>query len=171
METKKYFFHPGKASVKQGYLMQDENQELVYESNVIKQPLLGAADVEFINHITGKSVVHKVGHTLTSETSGLFGGLSFTKSHFKFDGVKIWDYLHEQGVRLDSGISGSRIGMVYDVSLKGQKIATIATAAANGSKFILTSRFTLDVTTTEEYIDLAFLVAYSIARTDQTFYS
>ena len=112
METKTYYFHPGKASVKQGYLMENDNQEVVYEANVLKQPLFGAADVEFVNHITGKSEIHKVGHTVTSETS-----------------------------------------------------------AGKGSGFVLTSRFALEVTTSEEFIDWAFLVAYSIAKTEQTFYS
>ena len=172
METKKYFFHPGKSSVKQGYLMEDENQETVYEANVLKQPILGAADVEFINHITGKSEIHKVGHTVTTETSGFFSlGAFSTKSHFKYDNEKIWDYLHERGVRLETGIQTGRLGMVYDVTLRGEKVAEIATAAANGSKFILTSRFTLDVITSEEHIDLAFLVAYAIAKTEQTFIS
>lgn len=171
METKTYFFHPGKASVKQSYLMEDENQEVVYEANVLKMPLLGAADVEFINHITGKSEIHKVGHTLTSETSGLLGGLTFTKSHFKYDNEKIWDYLHENGIRIESGIQTGRLGMAYDVTLKGDKIAAIETSAGNGSKFVLTTRYALEVTTTEEFIDWAFLVAYSIAKTEQTFYS
>ena len=171
METKAYFFHPGKASIKQGYLMEDDNQEVVYEANVLKQPLFGAADVEFVNHITGKSEIHKVGHTVTSETSGILGGFTFTKSHFKFDNEKIWDYLHERGIRIESGIQRGRLGMAYDVTLKGDKIAEIVTSSGKGSSFVLTSRFALEVTTSEEFIDWAFLVAYSIAKTEQTFYS
>ena len=169
METKKYFFRPGKASVKQSYYLQDENEETVYEANILKMPVFGAADVEFINHITGQTTMHKVGHTVTTETSGLLGALTFTKSYFKFDDVKIWDYLHEQGIRIDSGLQGGRLGMSYDVTLKGEPIANIETSSARGS--VLTSRFTLDVTTSEKYIDWAFLVAWSIARTDKAFYS
>ena len=171
METKKYFFRPGKASVKQGFFMQDENEEVVYEANVLKMPVLSAADVEFVNKINGRSEIHKVGHTMTTETSGLLGPFRFMKSYFKYDGEKIWDYLHDQGIRIESGIQSERLGMSYDVTLKGNKIANISTAAADGSKFILTTRFTLDVTTTEEFIDWAFLVAYSIAKTEQTFYN
>ena len=171
MEIKNYYFHPGKASIKQGYLMEDENQEVVYEANVLKQPLLGAADVEFVNHISGKSETHKVGHTVTTETSGLFSlGAFSTKSHFKYDGEKIWDYLHARGVRLESGLASGRLGMVYDVTLKGEKVATVATSSRSGNSFI-TNRFTLDVATAPENIDLAFLVAYSIAKTEQTIYS
>ena len=97
--------------------------------------------------------------------------LQWRKNIIKFDNEKIWDYLHEHGIRIESGIQRGRLGMAYDVTLKGEKIAEIETSAGKGSGFVLTSRFALEVTTSEEFIDWAFLVAYSIAKTEQTFYS
>lgn len=166
METRKYQLRPGKPAVKQSYYLFDENEETVYEANILKMPVFGAADVEFINHVTGRSSMHKVGHTVTTETSGLFGGPLFAKSHFKFDDVKIWDYLHEQGIRIDTGLQGGKLGASYSVTLEGNPIATIDTASIGGS--FITTKYALDVTTTEEYLDWAFLVAWSIARTEQT---
>ena len=170
MENRTYFFHPEKKVVKQGFLMEDQNGAVVYEAKMLKQTLLGPMIFEFVNHLSGKTGQHKVGHTVTTETSGMMEFFS-VKSHFKFDGKKIWDYLHEMGVRIDSGFSGDKVGMTYRVSLKGEEVAVIASAAANGSNFFVTSSFAYNVTAAEKDLDLAFLCAFAFARTDQTFYS
>ena len=164
-----YFFQPEKKILKQGFFMTDEDKNIVYEAKMLKQPILGAMEFEFINHITGQSGVHKVGHTVTTETSGLFEFFSI-KSSFKYDGENIWDYLHGQGIRIDSSIAGERIGMSYRISLKGKDMAEIATASPDGGNGLITGASWLKVTAAEEDIDLAFLTAFSIARTDQSFY-
>ncbi len=164
-----YFFQPEKKILKQGFFMTDEDKNVVYEAKMLKQPILGAMEFEFINHITGQSGVHKVGHTVTTETSGLFEFFSI-KSSFKYDGENIWDYLHGQGIRIDSSIAGERIGMSYRISLKGKDMAEIATASPDGGNGLITGASWLKVTAAEEDIDLAFLTAFSIARTDQSFY-
>ncbi len=164
-----YFFQPEKKILKQGFFMTDEDKNVVYEAKMLKQPILGAMEFEFINHITGQSGVHKVGHTVTTETSGLFEFFSI-KSSFKYDGENIWDYLHGQGIRIDSSIAGDRIGMSYRISLKGKDMAEIATASPDGGNGLITGASWLKVTAAEEDIDLAFLTAFSIARTDQSFY-
>lgn len=170
METKKYFFQPEKKVVKQGFFLEDESGSVVYEAKVLKQPLFGAAEVDFVNHVRGTTETHRVGKTVTTETSGMLP-IYTRKSRFKFDGTNIWDYLHDAGVRIDSHMAGDKIGMVYSVSLKGNEIATIASAAPAGGISVLTSRFNFDIMTSEENLDTAFLVAYSIAKTEQTFYS
>lgn len=169
MANHTYFFQPEKKILKQGFFMTDEDKNIVYEAKMIKQPILGAMEFEFVNHITGQSVVHKVGHTVTTETSGLFEFFS-VKSTFKYDGENIWDYLHGRGIRIDSSIAGDRIGMSYHISLKGKDMADIATASPDGGNGIITGASWLKVTAAEEDIDLAFLTAFSIARTDQSFY-
>ena len=170
MESKTYFFQPEKKALKQGFFLQDENEKTVYEAKMLKQPLFGPMVFDFINHISNRTTQHQVGKTVTSETSGALGFIS-TKSYFKYDGKKIWVYLHEQGVRMDSSLAANKLGMVYDVTLKGQPVARIASAAPKGGLKFVTTSFCYDVTTTEEYLDLAFLVAFAVARTDQTFYS
>ena len=99
MSTNSYFFHPNGGGIKQGFLMENEAGAPVYEAKVLKMPLFGAATVEFIDHTTGRSEEHKIGHTATieHENGGIFDAFS-TKSYYKYDGVKIWDYLHEKGV-------------------------------------------------------------------------
>lgn len=168
---KKYTFAPEKKAWKQGFFMKDENDNIVYEAKVLKQSILGSSTVEFVNHLTNKSEEHKIGAVITvqSENGGLLDVLS-ARSHFKFDGKKIWDYLHELGVRIDSGLSGGKLGMSYTITLRGQEIARIATSSPGG-KSIITGKFWYDVITSQENIDLAFLTTFAIAKTEQTFYN
>ena len=171
METKTYFFTIDKKWFKQGYVLSDSNKNLVYEAKMTKFTLFTPFVFQFVNHVTNSSVDHKVSHTITmEETTNGMTDLFSTKSSFKFDGKKIWDYLHEKGIRIDSKISNKKIGMTYTVFLKGNEIATLATAAPNG-KFILTNKFCYDITTTEENLDYAFLAAFAFARTEQVFYA
>ena len=167
METKTYLFKPDK-KLKQGFTMTDADGKVVYEANMTKFTLFLPFTFQFVNHITNTTTEHKVGHTVTLEQSGLVGMFS-TKSHFKFDGKKIWDYLHEQGIRIETNLSQGRIGMTYTVNLKGKEIAKMAMSNPTGKKIILVSDYCYDVETTEEYLDLAFLAAFTFARTDQVF--
>lgn len=171
MAVKTYLYQPEKKISKQGSVLTDENGNTVYEAKMLKNSLLGGMQFEFVNHLSGKTVQHKVGHTLTteSETNG-FTNILATKSRFKLDGKNVWDVLHEEGIRIDSKLSGGKIGMTYHVSLKGQPLATLETTTPGG-KSILTSAHCYNVTVDEEKLDLAFLVTFAIARTDQTFYS
>lgn len=169
--AKTYLFQPEKKVLKQGFFMTDKDGNTVYEAKMLKQPLFGAMDFDFVNHVTGKTVSHKVSKTVTTETetNGLTDFFS-TKSRFKLDGKNIWDCLHEEGIRINSTISGGKLGMTYTVTLKGQPLATIASSTPKG-KSLITSPYVYDVTAEEKDLDLAFLVTFSIARTDQTFYN
>ena len=167
----KYLLKPVLKTAKQAFYLADENGNTVYEGKMTKFSLLGASPFEFVNHVTGKMEEHKVGKTVTVEqgNGGLLSMLS-KRSYFKYDGQKIWDYLHDQGIRIDSGISGKKLGMSYDVTFKGAPLATIANSSPKG-KSIFTTDLYYDVTCEEADLDLVFLVAFSIAKTEQTIYS
>lgn len=167
----KYLLKPVLKKAKQAFYLEDENGNTVYEGKMTKFSLLGASPFEFVNHVTGKMEEHKVGKTVTVEqgNGGLLSMLS-KRSYFKYDGQKIWDYLHDQGIRIDSGISGKKLGMSYDVTFKGAPLATIANSSPKG-KSIFTTDLYYDVTCEEADLDLVFLVAFSIAKTEQTIYS
>ncbi len=158
-------------TVKQSFYMEDGNGSVVYEGNMTKFSLLFASPYEFVNHVTNKTTEHKVGKTVTAESGngGLISALS-KRSYFKIDGKNIWDYLHDLGIRIDSKISGSKIGMTYDVTFKGEPIATIATSTPKG-KSIVTTDLYYDVTCEEKDLDLVFLTGFAIAKTEQTFYN
>ena len=167
----KYLLKPVLKTAKQAFYLEDENGNTVYEGKMTKFSLLGASPFEFVNHVTDRTEEHKVGKTITVEqgNGGLISMLS-KRSYFKYDGQKIWDYLHDQGIRIESGISGKKLGMSYDVTFKGAPLCTIANSSPKG-KSIFTTDLYYDVTCEEADLDLVFLVAFSIAKTEQTIYS
>ncbi len=168
METNTYLFKPDKNFLKQGFLMKDDKENIIYEAKMTKFSLFGAFKFNFINHISNKEEEHKIGHTVTSSVSGLFEGLSINSS-FKYDNVNVWDYLHDLGVRISTDFQNKKLGMSYKISLKGKEIATVKTSSMNG-KSVITNKFCYDVTTSKEHLDLVFLVTFAFARTEQTFY-
>ena len=167
----KYLLKPVLKTAKQAFYLEDENGNTVYEGKMTKFSLLGPSPFEFVNHITNRTEEHAVGKTVTVEqgNGGLISMLS-KRSYFKYDGQKIWDYLHEQGIRIESGISGKKLGMSYEVTFKGAPLATIANSSPKG-KSIFTTDLYYDVICEEADLDLVFLVAFSIAKTDQTIYN
>ena len=166
----KYLLKPKTGTMKQAFFLEDENGNVIYEGKMTKFSLFGASPFEFINHVTNKSEEHKVGKTVTIEQGGndLISFMS-KRSYFKYDDKKIWDYLHDLGIRIDSKVSTSKIGMTYEVSFEGKPLATIASSSLKGKSIITTDMY-YDVTCEEKDLDLAFLVAFSIAKTEQTFY-
>ena len=60
--------------------------------------------------------------------------------------------------------------MTYSVTRKGQPLATLVSTTPGG-KSLITRAHCYNVTVEEENLDMAFLVTFAIARTDQTFYS
>ena len=184
MENRKYFVHPT-GKLNQDYQMEDANKNPVYEAKAVKKGILTAWQFEFTECGTGKTEMHKVGHTVTTEqhTGVGFGALGAlgnvasdaaawlsTRSWFKFDGKKIWDYLHEEGIRIDSKLAEGRLGMAYRVTLKGQDLATLTMAAPDGKKSFLTGKFWYEVEMKGDNLYLAFLTTFAIARTEQMFY-
>jgi len=162
--NKTYYFHPDKNVLKQGYVMEDGAGNVVYEAIVLKQPLFGAASVNFINHVSNQSEEHKVGHVATVEhiTNDIFFS---RKSWFKFDDVNIWKFLNEEGVTINSAMSGP-ISMSFEVFYESNHIASIAMSskASIGGLTLPSSSF--DIAVEDDNLDLAFLVAYSIAKTE-----
>ena len=167
----KYLLKPKTGTVKQAFFLENEDGNVVYEGKMTKFSLFGASPFEFINHITNKTDVHKVGKTVTIEqdNNDLISFMS-KRSYFKYDDKKIWDYLHDLGIRIDSKPSASKIGMTYEVSFEGKPLATIASSSPKGKSIITTDMY-YDVMCEENDLDLAFLVAFSIAKTEQTFYN
>ena len=167
----KYLLKPKLGTIKQAFFLEDEHGNMIYEGKMIKFSLLGASPFEFVNHLTNKREEHKVGKTVTIEQSGndLISFMS-KRSYFKYDDKKIWDYLHDLGIRIDSNISTNKIGMTYEISYQGNHIATIASSSPKGKSLITTDMY-YDVICEEKDLDLVFLVAFSIAKTEQTFYN
>lgn len=170
MQTK-YLLKPKLNTLKQAFYLEDENGNIIYEGKMIKFSLLGASPFEFVNHLTNKTEEHKIGKTITIEQGGndLISFMS-KRSYFKYDDKKIWDYLHDLGIRIESKLSDNKLGMTYNISFEGKPFAVIATSSPKGKSFITTDLY-YDVTCDVKDLDLVFLVAFSIAKTEQTIYN
>ena len=167
----KYLLRPAQQGLKEGFAFEDAEGNVVYEGKMLKFSLFGASPFEFNNHKTGKVEEHKLGKVVESQVGGndWISALSL-KSSFKYDGKNIWDYLHDEGIRIESTLSSNKIGMTYKVTYKGKDFATIASTTPKG-KSIITSNMFFDVTCNEDDLDLAFLVSFAIARTNQIMYN
>ena len=166
----KYLLKPKLGTAKERYFLEDENNNTVYEAGMLKFKLFGAAPYEFKNYATGNVEEHTVGKVITMEQGGndIISFMS-KRSYYKYDNVKIWDFLHDKGIRIDSKPSSDKVGMTYVVSFEGKEIATIATSTPKGKSLITTDMY-FDVTCDDKNLDLVFLVAFSIARTNQVTY-
>lgn len=60
--------------------------------------------------------------------------------------------------------------MTHTVSLNGNEIAIISTSSPKGKSFITSNRF-YDIECEEKDLDIVFLVAFSIAKTEQLTYN
>ena len=167
----KYLLKTKLGTANQTFTLEDASGNTIYEAKMLKFSLFMASPFEFINHITHRREEHKIGKTITLEEGGnsLITVLS-KKSYFKYDGKNIWDYLHDKDIRIDSKPYGEKIGMTHDVSREGLRIATISSSSLKGKSFITTDLY-YDVTCEEKNLDIVFLIAFSIARTDQVIYN
>ena len=166
MDRKTYFFQPEKKLMNQGFFLQDEQKSVVYEAKCLKAPLFGPAVFEFVNHVSGASVQHKVGKTVTSEQTDAFGMTSITGSSFKFDDANVWKYLREKGASIETSSPGGLLSFLFTVMIGGQEAAVIEPAAPGGGPAVIPNGSYFNITTSEDYLDLAFLAAFAIAKTD-----
>jgi len=169
--SKIYGFRKDKEVVKSGFVLEDkESGKIMYSADYVKKPLLGAATVVFKNGITGNSEEHKVGHTITTETDypnmGLTPEIFMTtrsQTYFKIDGTKIWDFLRDRGVYITPTIE-SKLKVFFNVSHNGKQIARITETYP--SKVIIGNNANFDVECEDEDIAMAFLVTFTLAKTN-----
>ena len=155
-----------------GYIVDDEDRDLVFEAPMTKQALVGARTFTFTNHRTGAVTEHQVGHT-TTET---FNNEWFsTRSTFKFDGKDIWDYLHERGVRIKTDLTSILPKQRYTISIDGRFAALVETSSqyvheedeARHAIAIPFGQYYYRIWTNEPDIELIFLTVFAISETEQ----
>ena len=173
MNAKTYLFLPEKKIIKQGFYLEDENKTVVYEAKMTKQGIIGKSDYKFINHITNTEETHKIGHTITIEENNNFDDMleirERTKSYFKIDGVNIWNYITNMGYTINPNKTNGKLGIMYELRKKDKLVATIEMSNLNKSVVIM-NRFVYQVKVAEEDIDIAFLVAFAISKTNHVFF-
>lgn len=168
-ETREYIFHFDK-HIKQGYILENEFKEPVYEAKMLTMNPFKPFDFELINHLTGETKSVKIGHTVThSMGSGSgFSGSFPIKSAFTVDGKNNWDYLAENGYGFNFTLEG--ISPCFRVKHFGTEVAYIKTEGTNAvrDKESLIGKLPVNgiysVKCRRSDIDMIFMVCMSIAR-------
>ncbi len=166
---KRYYFHFDK-SIKQGYILEDEEKNPVIEAKMKTINPLKPMEFEFIDHRTGLTETKMIGHTVsTSVGAGQgFGSRMNVSSYFKIDGVKNWDWLAEKGYSFEYMQNG--IKPCFMVQHYGVETAYIETSGVNlhGDEnkplgnLPINGYFRIDCRESE--LNDIFMVAFSIAR-------
>lgn len=169
--TEYYVSYDGQM-LRPGYIVEDAARNVVYEAKMEKNALVGARQFVFTDNRKGTTEEHEVGHTVTqSFNDELFSA----KSTFKFDGEKIWDVLHERGIRIQTNMISKFPNMVYTVGRNGQFMATVETSgkyvheedALEHKLNIPVGRYYYRVWTSETDLNDLFLTVFAISETEQ----
>ncbi len=165
-------FHYGKMN--QSFKLEDENNQSLYEANLLKFHLLSASDFEFVNRKTAATTVRKVGKTKSVE-QGVLGMTMSTASYFKLDGKNCFDILEEMGysfkilVKLDilhpqfalMDKTGNQVA-VYKMNVAGEKEENVFGVGNKQSNTV--------ITTDSDDLDAIFLGAFILGTVDFSLY-
>ena len=172
-EEQEYYSLYDKHVLKPGYIVEDKDRNVVYEARNTKNIPALTREFEFVNHYNNTTVKHKVGRPFDQS----FNDEAFSMtSSFKFDGVNIWDYIHKQGVRIETDLTSSFPYFKYHILLDGEKIATIQVAGKNVHEEdaedkkinIPIGQFYYRIWTKELDLDLVFLALFAISEANQS---
>ena len=165
-------FHYGKMN--QSFKLENENNQSLFEANMVKFKLFTACDYEFVNHIAATTSAHKVGKTVSVER-GTMGVSMTTASYFKLDGKNCFDILEEKGYsfkilkKLDilhpefalMDNNGNQVA-VYKMNVSGEKEEGVGAIGNKQSNTV--------ITTDSEDLETIFLGAFIMSRVDFSLY-
>lgn len=158
-------------SLKPGYFVENEDRDILYEAKMTKQALVGPRTFTFINHATGETTEHAVGHTVSQTYNN---GWFTMKSWFSFDDKNVWDYLHERGVRIETDLASILPKVGYTVSVNGAFVASIETSSKYvheedeaKHKIAVPCKYFYRMWTNSTDLDLMFLTVFAISETEQ----
>ncbi len=128
-----YYFHfTGKLN--QSYILETKDKKAVMEARCDKIGIFSKYKFNFIDHLSGKEILHEVSHTIsTSFGSGDSGTMVVDSSYFKIDGEKCWDYLGKLGYSLSASMQ-DLTHFSYEVKRYGVSVGNIKTAGRNVMK-------------------------------------
>ena len=167
-----YYCRYDGATLKPGYILEDAARKVLFEGKMTKQAMIGACTYSFIDHTTGRTVEHEVGHTVTQTYNN--NGWS-ASSWFKFDGQNVWDLLHARGLRLKTNVRSKFPNVTYEISSSGLPFAVIETSgkyvhedeAAEHKMNLPVGRFYYRVWTNTRDFETLFLTIFAISETEQ----
>ncbi|MBQ4383134.1 MAG: DUF3592 domain-containing protein [Firmicutes bacterium] len=175
LEERKLYFVTDLGTAKGTCHIEDANRTVLYEAVSTKFSLIADSEMEFVDHMLGRRTAHMVGKTVTSSSNGFF--VLDNHSTFDFDGRDIWKQLHENGIRIATGLNGLKWAYtIYrdDVeiaqAINTNKLVHEEDAEAKGIIAKVPFPGFFRITTKEQNLDAIFLTLFAIGRTDMMFY-
>ncbi len=158
----------------QSFKLENENNESLYEANLVKFKLFSASDFDFTDRRTALTESHKVGKTKTVE-QGTLGVNLTTASYFKLDGKNCYEILEEKGYTIKLHLkldiihpefalidkAGKEVA-VYKMNVTGEREEGVV-AIGNKQKNTV-------ITTESDDIAAIFLGAFILGRVDFSLY-
>ena len=171
-EEIEYYCRFDEVMLKPGYIVEDADRNILLEGKMLKNNLIGPRTFAFINHTTGKTEEHEVGHTVTVTMNDEYFSRNAT---FKFDGKDIWDYLHELGIRIETDLHSKFPKAVYTATQYGNPLVRIENSSvyvheedeAEKTIALPASQFYYRFWTKEKDLSLPFLVIFALSESDQ----
>ncbi len=173
-EEREVYFLTDQGTAKGTCHLEDGDRNLLYEALCDKFSLVGDSLYTFVDYEHDTRKHHSVGKTLTQSSNGLFA--LDNHSSFPLDGKDIWKALHENGVRIETGLDGLK--WAYTLYRDEEQIARIVSTNHKVheedeggilSKMPFPGFFR--IWTREENLDVVFLTAFAIGRTDMMLYN
>lgn len=164
-EEKEYYFHFTGIN-NQDYILETLDRKPVYEARCDKVGIVSKYKFTFINHLTGKEVLHQVSHVISSSYDNFI-----TSSNFKIDDVNVWDILGKEGYALEPHLNGLK--SYFEISHYGINVAKIELAGTKsykeGASKILGDipiKGMFKVYAKESDVDMVFLCAFILSKVD-----
>lgn len=174
-EERELYFLTDLGTPKYGHRLEDAARNVLFEAKMTKFTMTSPFGFDFIDHVSGETKAHLVGHEESSEWGTLLLDNNYT---FKFDGEDIWKHLKRNGIRVDSSLgggSGKLLGTNYTIYRGDVEIARAestsqyvheddAEAHSKLSAAVPVKGF-FRVWTREQNLELLFLTLLAFART------
>lgn len=174
-EEREVYFVTDLGTAKGTCRIEDAARRALYEAKCTRFSLVGDTEYEFIDHENNRTTPHFVSKTYTQSSSAPW--VIDNHSSFSVDGKDIWDFLHENGVTIETGLNGLK--WAYGISLNGEQIAEIAQTSqyvheedeeAHKALGKIPVRGFYRVHTKEKNLEIIFLTLFAIGRTDMMLY-
>jgi len=169
-----FYFHP--VPMRSDYVVENEKREVVYEAHKVYETFLKPQLILFKNYITNQETYHRIGKPSNTTYSYNVGRTSFGVRNFlgtyKFDKVNIWKYLQQNEIIVNNVEMKINGHVEYEVLYKGKIVATFSSTGTNqfGDQKNLFGKLDchgyFKITTSKQYLDIAFLAAFSYARAE-----
>ena len=175
-EERRLYFVTDLGTAKGTCHIEDADRNVVYEAVSTKFSLVRDSEYDFVDHERNVRTPHLVGKTVTTSSDAIW--VLDNHSTFDLDGRDIWKQLHENGIRIETGLDGLK--WAYGIYRDGVEIASVVNtnklvheedAEKGGVLAKVPFPGFFRIRTKEQNLDAIFMTLFAIGRTDMMFYN